>query len=133
MTRYGIAYVAILVLFVIVDFAWLGTVGRHVYRPVLGDILLEKPILWAAAVFYLLYAAGVVVFAVTPALRLHSWQMALLLGALFGFFAYMTYDLSNMATLRGWSAWIVVVDILWGTLLTGVCSALAYLIVQRAS
>jgi uncharacterized membrane protein len=128
---YIAAYVATLVVMLAVDLAWLGTVGAAVYRPRLGDLLLGKPVLWAAALFYLVYAVGVVIFAVAPGLRTESWGRAAAFGALFGFFAYATYDLTNLATVRGWSAFVSALDIGWGAVLTALAASAAYWAAQR--
>jgi uncharacterized membrane protein len=128
---YVISYVATLVVVGICDFAWLSTVGATVYRPRLGNLLLDKPMLGAAVLFYLVYCAGIVVFAVAPALRGAAWGRALGMGALFGFFAYATYDLTNLATLRGWSGTVTVLDIAWGACLSAVGAAAGCLAAQR--
>lgn len=130
---YVVSYVVTLVVVVACDFVWLATVGARVYRPRLGDLLLAQPVFWAAALFYLVYAAGVVIFAVAPALRAEAWMKALWLGALFGFFAYATYDLTNLATLRGWSGVVAVLDMGWGACLTAAGASAGYLAAQRLS
>jgi uncharacterized membrane protein len=130
--QYLWAYGGTLLVLVIADLGWLGTVGTAVYRPRLGDLLLGRPILWAAAAFYLVYAVGVVIFAVTPALRALSWPRAMAMGALFGIFAYATYDLTNLATLRGWSGLVTCLDIAWGGILSGAAATAGYALAQRA-
>ena len=123
---YALAYGAALVIFVIVDALWLGNVAPRLYRPILGDILLAKFSLAPALVFYLLYPAGLVFFAINPALKGGGLSTALLCGALFGLFTYATYDLTNQATLATWSTKITVLDIIWGTFLTGTSAAAAW-------
>ena len=127
MTRIIVAYLATLVAFCAGDFAWLGAVAIGFYRSEVGPLLLATPNWPAAAAFYALYAAGTVFFGVMPALRTGSWAKALRQGALFGFFAYATYDLTNLATLRGWSLGLTVVDIAWGMVVTGMAAAVGYL------
>lgn len=101
-----------------IDMLWLGIVAKGFYRKNLGH-LLRPDVNWAAAlVFYLLYIAGILFFVTLPALEKHSLRHAVMLGALFGFFAYATYDLTNLATLKGWPVNVVVLDIIWGILLT---------------
>jgi uncharacterized membrane protein len=133
MSPYVLAYAGTLLALVLCDLVWLATVGAGVYRPRIGALLLERPIVWAAALFYLVYAAGVVAFAVAPALRAESWPRALALGALFGAFAYATYDLTNLATLRGWSGLVTVLDIVWGTVLSGAAATAGYLLAHRGA
>lgn len=123
----AVAYLATLVVFSIVDTLWLGVVARPFYRAELGDLLAPSVKLWAAVLFYLVYSAGIVVFAVLPAIRAESLVTALLMGALFGFFAYATYDLTNLATLRDWPLRMSIVDMAWGTFITSMtASAAAY-------
>lgn len=98
----------------IVDFLWLGLIANKFYQRQLGDLLTEN-IKWPAAlIFYSLFPIGVIIFAVIPGVEDNSLLKSLILGALFGFFTYATYDLSNYITLAGWPVKVVIVDILWG-------------------
>ena len=117
----------------VLDFVWLGFVAKKLYYSEMGSILLEKPNMPAALLFYVIYVVGVVLFVVNPALQNNSWQHALGYGALFGLVAYATYDLTNLATLKGFSSKIVVIDLAWGMALTAVVSLGAYAIVKALS
>lgn len=128
---YALAYSAALVIFVIVDSLWLGAMAPRLYRPILGDILLPGFSLAPAVVFYLLYPIGLVFFAINPALKGGGMSTALICGALFGFFTYATYDLTNQATLRNWSTVLTVADIAWGSFLGAVTASGAWWIAQR--
>lgn len=127
MLRYIAAYVFTAVAFLAIDLVWLTRIARTFYYDRLGDILLQNPKLGAAAAFYALYVVGIVIFAVAPALRDGAATTALVYGALFGFFAYATYDMTNYATVRDWSLTVSLVDTLWGTVLTGVAAWIGYL------
>jgi len=129
--QYLAAYLATAAIFLLVDFVWLAYVAKNFYAARLGPLLLDKPNLTVAAVFYAIYVIGVVIFAVAPALQSGSWKTALIYGALFGLFTYGTYDMTNLATLKNWSVTVTVVDIIWGTVLTGASALLGYLIVTR--
>lgn len=131
MLAYALSWIVTLGVMLVCDLTWLSTVGAGVYRPQLGTLLLERPVLWAAALFYLVYAVGVVVFAVAPAIKEESVTRALWLGALFGFFAYATYDLTNLATLRGWSVPVSFLDMGWGAVLTALAAAAGCFVGQR--
>lgn len=115
MPRYLVAYVAALAVLAVLDAVWLGAVAKDFYRGQIGHLMAEQVRFGVAASFYLLYVVGVVVFAVAPAIAAQSVPRALMMGALFGFFAYMTYDLTNLATLRGWSWQVTLADIAWGS------------------
>lgn len=128
---YLIAYVATAVVFFALDFVWLGTVANRFYRGQLGPLMAEQVNIPVAAAFYALYVVGLVIFSVAPALATGSWKTALLYGALFGFFAYATYDLTNLATLRDWPPMLSVVDLIWGTALSGTAATLGYLITRK--
>jgi uncharacterized membrane protein len=127
---YLAAYVTVLAIFGIIDAAWLSTMGRLLYRPVLGDILLTDLRIGPAIAFYLMYPIGVVTFAVLPGLRNPSVTGAFLNAFLFGAIAYGTYDLTNYATLRHWTLPITVIDICYGALASGVAAAAAYFVVR---
>ena len=126
-----IAYGATALVFFGLDFLWLGTVANSFYRGQLGPLMAEQVNIPVAALFYALYVVGLVIFAVAPALAAGSWKTALMYGALFGFFAYATYDLTNLATLRDWPAALSVVDLIWGTVLSGTSATLGYLITRK--
>jgi len=133
MTRFALLYVVSLPVFLVVDFVWLGIVARSFYRSQMGSLMASPIVWWAAILFYLLSVAGIVWFAVMPAIDGGGWTKALLLGAAFGFFTYMTYDLTNLATLRGWPVTLAVVDIAWGTVLCATVATVGYLIGSRIS
>lgn len=127
MAFYVVIYVFILAAFAVVDGIWLSQMGQVLYRPVLGDILADNVRIAPAVVFYLVYPLGIELFAVLPALRANSLAHAVVYGALFGLFAYATYDLTNHATLRNWSSTITLVDLAWGTFATGLAATVAFL------
>jgi uncharacterized membrane protein len=116
--RYVAAWFGAAVVFAGLDAVWLTATNATVYRPVLQSILTPQVRLAPAVVFYLVYLTGTVIFAVRPALQSGDWRRAPVLGALFGFFAYATYDLTNQATLSVWATRITLMDLAWGTFLT---------------
>jgi uncharacterized membrane protein len=129
--QYAIAYIATFVLFGALDIAWLTTMGARLYKQTLGDILLPTIYMAPAVAFYLIYPAGLVYFGIVPALKSGAVSAALLNGALFGFFAYATYELTNFATLRNWSLQITLVDIIYGAVASGaVAAAVAALLIH---
>ncbi len=123
-----IAYVTAGVVFLAIDAVWLTVMANNLYRPLLGDKLMEQFSLTPAVLFYLIYIAGIVIFAIGPALAKGRWQHATLMGAALGFVAYSTYDLTNQATLRDWPVAITVADIIWGTVLTGIAATCGFLV-----
>jgi len=128
-----IAYIATALVFLGFDAIWLSTMGDRFYRPIIGSLMLDKFSAGPAVVFYLLYVLGMIIFAVSPALSSGKWTVALTYGAMFGFFAYVTYDLSNQATLKSWTTVLSVTDIAWGTFVTGMSATLGYFIVTNVS
>jgi len=119
-------YLATTVAFFAIDFVWLSTMTSRVYQPRLGHLLAAQPRLGVAAGFYLLYVLGVVALAVIPGLKKGALLGALWRGALFGLIAYATYDLTNLATLRDWPVDITLLDLVWGTVLTGAVATIGY-------
>ena len=122
MMRYLAAYLAAALVMGGLDYFWLTTMMGPFYQKVLGPIMAAEPNMKAAVAFYLIYLLGILWFAVRPALDSGDWRTATLNGALFGFFAYATYDLTNMATLRSWSLQLTLVDTAWGAALTATAS-----------
>jgi uncharacterized membrane protein len=132
---YGTAYVTSALVMGGLDYLWLSNTSGPVYHRALGATMADNPDMQAAIAFYLVYLVGVMVFAVRPALQSGVWRQAPAMGALFGFFAYATYDLTNLATLKVWSLNVSLIDMAWGTFLTAVAAtagALAALAVTRA-
>jgi uncharacterized membrane protein len=124
--RLAVGYVCSLVVFLILDTGWITLVVSPLYKSQLGSIVLDKPSLLPAIAFYLLYMAGLVFFAVAPALRGQQWTTALLCGGLYGFFAYITYALTNLAVLRGWTGLVAASDVFWGVVVSGVTALVSY-------
>ncbi len=115
----------------VLDYIWLGFVAKKLYYSSMGNLLLEKPNMTAALLFYGLYVVGVVVFVVNPAVEQGSFIRAVGYGALFGLVAYGTYDLTNLAVLKGYSSSIAVIDLIWGMVITAVTASAAFLVVQH--
>ena len=114
---YCAAYLSTLAVFLLADMVWLGTMASRLYRPTLADIALSGVNLPPAVAFYILYPLGLLIFAILPALKGGNSNTTLLYGALFGFFTYATYDLTNLATLRNWTLQLALIDIAWGSAL----------------
>lgn len=115
----------------LLDFVWLGYIAKKLYYGEMGKILLDKPNMIPALLFYVIYVVGVVVFVVNPAIAKDSLIHAIGYGAMFGFVAYATYDLTNLATLKGFSTKVVVVDLVWGAVLTAAVAGVTYLVLHR--
>lgn len=135
MTRYIAAYISTLIAFAILDFFWISSMANSLYRPVMKEMLLADFRLAPALVFYLLYAFGIVFFAVLPALREQTITTAIFYGAVLGLVAYGTYNLTNFATLKNWATHMTVIDMTWGTFATGLAATIGYLatgLIERA-
>jgi len=121
-------YLLTIPVFFAIDLLWLGVVAKNFYQNNLAH-LLSPAVNWPAAfLFYFMYIAGIILFAVKPGLDAGSLAKAAVWGALFGFFTYATYDLTNLATLRDWPIKVVIVDIAWGTVLCTLVASGSYLI-----
>lgn len=130
---YVVAYITAALVMGGLDYVWLTNASGPIYHRALGAVMAENPNMTAAVVFYLVYIVGILIFAVRPALASGDWKTAALFGALFGFFAYATYDLTNLAILKVWSLKVSIIDIVWGTCLTGVtASAAAFAAIRLA-
>jgi uncharacterized membrane protein len=130
MTRWLLVYAATALVMVVIDIIWLGYVARPLYQRGIGHLMAEPFRLAPAAVFYALYPVGLVVFAVLPQKGLvHTAVLA----GLFGLLAYATYDLTNLATLRGWPLWLSLMDMAWGTGVSVVAALAGKLVFDRLS
>lgn len=127
----SIFHILALLVFAAVDMVWLLVIARNLYKDKIGFIMADRVNVPAAVIFYLLYIAAIVFFAVEPALGKSSIGYALQAGAFFGLAAYATYDLTNLATLRDWPVSITVIDLLWGTFITGTTAAVTVWLVGR--
>jgi uncharacterized membrane protein len=123
MKKFVAAYAGTAIVMVALDMLWLGIVAKPMYQQGIGHLMAPAPNVGVAVLFYLLYAVGVVIFAVAPQHGGSNWATTLTMGALFGFFAYATYDLTNLATLRDWPLRLSLIDIAWGTLVTAAAAA----------
>lgn len=119
----AMAYVAAALVFLALDVVWLVTMSSRLYRPAIGHLMAEGFAFAPAVLFYAIYIAGIVYFAIVPAMAERKVADALVRGAMLGFVAYATYDLTNQATLRGWPWTVTLADIAWGTFVTALASA----------
>jgi uncharacterized membrane protein len=124
---FGIA----LPVFFAIDMLWLGFIAKDFYAKQIGG-LMKPDINWTAAIiFYLIFIAGLVVFVITPAVLKNSWTHAVLMGALFGFVCYATYDLTNLAVAKDWPLLVTIIDLIWGAVLAASVSVITFLIASK--
>lgn len=133
MLKYFGVYLSFLIALVAIDLVWLLGIAKNLYREQMGDLMASEPKLAAGLAFYLIYALGVCIFVILPALSKQSLIYALQYGALFGFFCYMTYDLTNLAVIRNFPTQLAFIDIAWGSFVTAACAGLAYWIGNKLS
>ena len=115
-----ICFIFASLIFLVIDIIWLSVTVKSIYKPSLGNLLNDKPVIWAAALFYVIYVIILALLVLRPALIASSVFQAFWTGALFGIVTYGTYNLTNMATITGWSSKVVFVDMFWGGFLTSV-------------
>ncbi|QWD84940.1 DUF2177 family protein [Polynucleobacter asymbioticus] len=126
MLKYFAVYFSFLLSLVVIDLIWLLGIAKNLYRDEMGSLMASEPKLLAGLAFYLLYALGASIFVILPAISKQSWLYALQYGALFGFFCYMTYDLTNLAVIRDFPTRLALIDIAWGSAVTALSAAIAY-------
>jgi uncharacterized membrane protein len=124
MTKILVCYTATLIAFIAIDMVWLVWLARSLYVQEMGSLLRAQPNLTAAIAFYLIYAAGLVFFAVWPGVTAGSIMTAALYGAIFGFVAYATYDMTGLAVIEGFGLRIAIIDMVWGAVLSGTVAAI---------
>ncbi len=128
-----LSYLLTLIVFLIVDLTWLGFIAKGVYNKYLGGFLSDNVNWTAAIIFYFIYVIGILIFAVYPAISKDSVWHAISMGAIFGIIAYATYDLTNLATLKAWPIQIVIIDMIWGGVLTLIVSLSGFYITKWVS
>jgi len=133
MLKYFGVYLSFLVALIAIDLVWLLGIAKNLYRDQMGDLMASEPKLAAGLAFYLIYALGVCIFVIIPALSKQSLIYALQYGALFGFFCYMTYDLTNLSVIRNFPTQLAFIDIAWGSFVTAMCAGLAYWVGNRVT
>ena len=126
-------YLSFLIALIAIDLVWLLGIAKNLYRNEMGDLMASEPKLLAGLAFYLIYALGLCIFVIVPALSKQSWIYALQYGALFGLFCYMTYDLTNLAVVRNFPTQLAFIDIAWGSFVTALCASFAYWVGNRIS
>ena len=134
MTVFLASFLSSLLAMLAIDAVWLFTMSSRFYKPNLHHLLAEAPALFPVMFFYVIYAFGLTFLVTLPAVQAgQSVFKIFLLGALFGFVAYATYDLTNQATLKNWPVIVSVVDMMWGAILTGVVSVISFLSARHFS
>ena len=126
MLNYLGVYLAVFLTMFIIDMLWLGVIAKSMYANAMGSLLSPSPNLWAAGAFYLIFPVGLLIFAVLPQADSPVWKAALM-GALFGFFAYSTYDLTNLAVVKDWPLGLTFIDMAWGTMVSGIAATVGKL------
>ena len=123
MNKYLAAYGATALIMVALDALWLGVIAKNWYQQGIGHLMAENPRVFVAALFYALFVVGLVIFVVAPGGQTGAWQSTLLRGALFGFFTYATYDLTNLSTLKDWPIGMSLLDMAWGATVSAAAGA----------
>jgi uncharacterized membrane protein len=133
MIRLVAAYAATASVMVALDLLWLGVIARPVYQQGIGHLMAERPNVPVAVLFYAVFTLGLMVFAVVPNASEPQWRKTILAGALFGFFAYATYDLTNLATLKNWPLGLSLLDMAWGSVVSAAAAAAGKAALDRFS
>jgi len=124
-------YITAAVIFLAADFVWLRNMGPALYAPELGGLLREQPQLGVALAFYLLFVAGLVMFVIHPAMDGEAYLLVAVKGAMFGLVAYATYDLTNLATIKGFTQKVAMIDMAWGAFVSAAVSLATVWLLRR--
>ena len=133
MVKYLPAYITAIIFMFIVDLIWLSQIAQPLYQDGIGHLMAATPKLAFAAIFYLVFVLGLMWFAVRPNAQIKSLKPTFIAGALFGFFVYASYDLTNLALLKDWPLKLSIIDMTWGTLLSGTCALVAKLVFTKTN
>lgn len=131
MLKLTATYISTTVAMVVIDLIWLGVIAKPMYQAGIGHLMAEKPNIVAAMCFYALFPFGLMIFAILPEPAEAGWLHTAVLAALFGFFTYATYDLTNLATLKNYPLQLALIDILWGSFVSAVAATVGKWVFNR--
>jgi uncharacterized membrane protein len=123
-------FIITMVVFLAIDMLWLQVISKSFYAKHLGYIMTDQVKIAAAFIFYFIFVIGIIYFVINPALTKESWQYALFAGMFFGLITYATYDLTSLAVIKDWPLIITVVDLIWGTFLSGTTALVSYMLIR---
>ena len=133
MAKFLPAYISTIIFMFLIDLIWLSQLAQPLYKTGIGHLMAEKPTLIYAAIFYLVFVFGLFWFAVRPNIATKGTKSTFITGALFGFFIYASYDLTNLALLKDWPIKLSLIDMAWGTLLSGTCAAVGRFVFDKTN
>ncbi|AOF83639.1 hypothetical protein BSY238_1157 [Methyloversatilis sp. RAC08] len=131
--RLAAAATTTLIVMVVLDLVWLGVIAKSTYQQGIGHLMADRPVIPVAVLFYVIYAVGLTIFTIRPFAAVPGLGQTVIAAALFGFFAYATYDLTNLATLKDWPVRIVLIDIAWGIFVSAVSATAGKWMLDRLS
>ena len=123
MLKYLPTYIVTIIVMFLLDLVWLSQLAKPLYQAGIGHLMAADPTLSFAALFYLIFVFGLMWFAVKPNVHVKGLKSTFFAGCVFGFFVYASYDLTNLALLKDWPLGLSLIDMTWGTFLSGVCAA----------
>ena len=133
MLKFLPAYIAVIIAMFVLDLIWLSQIAQPLYQAGIGHLMAAEPKLGFAALFYLVFVFGLMWFAVRPNVATQGLKSTFKAGAVFGFFIYASYDLTNLALLKDWPLKLSLIDMTWGTTLSGICAALGKIVFDKSN
>lgn len=133
MKKYFKSFVSITVVMIVLDFIWLGVVAQPIYQRGIGHLMAAQPNIGFAALFYIVYVIGLIVFTIAPYSSKLGLRKTVPRSALFGFFVYASYDLTNLALLKNWPITLAIIDIAWGILISCISAIVGKLVLDRST
>ena len=133
MLKFLPAYITVIIAMFVLDLIWLSQIAQPLYQAGIGHLMAAEPKLGYAALFYLVFVFGLMWFAVRPNVAAQGLKSAFMAGAVFGFFVYASYDLTNLALLKDWPLKLSLIDMTWGTILSGICAAIGKFVFDKTN
>lgn len=133
MLKFLPAYITVIIAMFVLDLIWLSQIAKPLYQAGIGHLMAAEPKLGFAALFYLVFVFGLMWFAIRPNLPVKGLKSTFIAGTIFGFFIYASYDLTNLALLKDWPLKLSLIDISWGTILSGVCAAIGKFVFDKTN
>lgn len=131
MKKYFAAYISIAIVMVVLDFIWLAIIAKPLYQNGIGHLMAPEPNLLFAALFYMVYVLALIIFSIKPYASSPGLRKTTFSAAMFGFFVYASYDLTNLAVLKGWPVHLALIDLIWGVFISCIAATVGKFILDR--
>ncbi|HYN55285.1 MAG TPA: DUF2177 family protein [Methylotenera sp.] len=131
MKKYFAAYLSIAIVMVVLDFIWLAIIAKPIYQSGIGHLMAPEPNLLFAGLFYMVYVLALIIFSIKPYASSPGLRKTTIAAAIFGFFVYASYDLTNLAVLKNWPINLALIGLAWGIFISSISATIGKFVLDR--